>query len=144
MYHVIMPSEAHERLVSTLLTALPELEEECAELADAYGEDLGPVQVLNELASLVTPLLEEAGGHGPFLTRCFDAVELALSDDDPEIDAIVAFGFLDGLSPLAQSQARTWLGPRTAGVLLQLDRDELDPDSALAEEIDSDWSGDEG
>lgn len=126
-------------LVTILLTALPELEDECADLADAYGEDLGPVQVLNELASLVTPLLEEPDGHEPFLTRCFEAVESALSEGGPESDAIVGFGFLDCLSPMALSEARSWLGPRTAGVLLQLDQDGLDADSDLTEEVESDW-----
>lgn len=136
------PDDDH--LVTILLTALPELEDECADLADAYGEDLGPVQVLNELASLVTPLLEEPDRHEAFLTRCFEAVESALSEGGPESDTIVGFGFLDCLSPVARSEARSWLGPRTAGVLAQLDQDELDADSDLNEEIESDWHASDG
>lgn len=133
-------SELQDRLLEILSEAVPELEARHGQLIDAYGEDLGPLLVLNDLAEFVAGLLlAPSGDHDGLLRRCFDALEEMVSqevssEESDDLDAVVAYGFFDGLATDTLSLAQPWLGPRSAALLEALEAGELDPDADL--EID--------
>ncbi|MGH9102195.1 MAG: hypothetical protein ACRDYD_04315, partial [Acidimicrobiales bacterium] len=75
-----------ETLARQLVATLPELEEHRSALAGDWGEEPGPIPLLEELADLVAPRLSEAWSHEALLTRAFQAVEdlAELGDDESD------------------------------------------------------------
>ena len=69
-----------------------------------------------ELADYVAGLAAEIERFAPVLARCLEAVEsvAASSEDAAEL---VAWAFLDSLSPDDRRRLAGWLGPRTRALL---------------------------
>ena len=120
--------EASRRAVSVLLEALPEAAPLVAELVEDCGEEISAGCIFGELAGITSTLLDGAPDEEDEerLERIFAAVETVATT--PGVDAVelVAFSFLDGLSPGALVRAQPYLGPRTEELLERLTADELD------------------
>jgi hypothetical protein len=106
--------------VAVVLEATPGFVHRYLELADAADGDPGMAATFTELAGYVAGLAAEIERCTPVLTRCLDAVEsvAASSDDAAEV---VAWAFLDSLSPDDRRRLERWLGTRTGALLREVD-----------------------
>jgi hypothetical protein len=105
-----------ESVVSTILEAAPGFVDRYLDLVEASDGEPGPAATLTELADYVAGLVAEIEELRPPVARCLAAVEVvaATSDDDAEL---VAWAFLDSLSPDDRTRLASWLGPRTRSLL---------------------------
>lgn len=130
-----VPVDAWEEtaeVVTILGRALPELESHRLTLVDDYGEEPGPLPVLNQLADFVADLLDQDPLPSGLLARCFSAIEdILLEADEEEAREAVAFGFLDALGPDALARVTPWMETGTLALLEALEAGEMDPDASL-------------
>lgn len=115
-----MRPHVDETPIRALLLALPEFEANYLDLVELYDEDLTPQVVFSELAEMVGGLLEEDDDE-ELLERCFDAVETVAATPGVDCTEVIAYAFLDNLTPAARDLAGSWLGPRTAAILTELE-----------------------
>ncbi len=111
-----------DRAVTILRTAIPEFENHYLDLLDIYDEDLTPQVVFNELADLVTELIQERT-RPELLERCFNAVEAVAVTPGDYATELVELCFLDQLPPFAFNEAKFLCGPRTSILMEQLESD---------------------
>ncbi len=105
------------------------MEDSYLDLVDIYDDDIGADVVFGALADLVTDIVLGREHDHTVLTRCLDLVESLAELDDPDADEIVAFSFLDLLSPGTLAAISSSLGEHTLGVLDRLESGELgDPE----------------
>ena len=103
-------------VVSALLEATPGFVDRYLDLVEAADGDPGPAATLTELADYVAGLAAAVEELRPPLARCLAAVEAlaAGAEDDAEL---VAWAFLDSLSPDDRRRLAPWLGPVTRALL---------------------------
>jgi hypothetical protein len=106
--------------VAVILAATPGFVDRYLDLVEAADGDPGMAATLTELADYVAGLATEIGRLGPALAQCLAGVEsvAAGSDDAAEV---VAWAFLDSLSPDDRRGVVGWLGPRTRRLLRDVD-----------------------
>src|SRR5579872_7267931 len=111
--------------LASALAAAPAFRDRYLVLVEAADGDPGEAAVLTELADYVAGLADRLGQLGPELARCLAAVEATArrSDDGAEV---VAWAFLDSLSPDDRVRLATWFGPRTRALLTEVEGE--DPD----------------
>ena len=108
--------------IAVVLEAAPGFVDRYLDLAEAADGDPGVAATFTELADYVGGLVTEIERCTPVLARCLAGVEsVATSSDDAA--ELVAWAFLDSLSPDDRRRLVGWLGPRTRALL-----DEVDPD----------------
>jgi hypothetical protein len=102
--------------VSVVLDASPGFVPRYLELVAAADGDPGGAATFTELADYVAGLAGEIERSGSVLARCLDGVESVVRRgvDGAEL---VAWAFLDSLSPDDRLRLSGWLGPRTRGLL---------------------------
>ena len=107
-------------MVIALLAAAPAFQSRYLALVDASDGDPGPAATLTALADYVDGLADEIDRLAPRLLECAAAVETMAgrSDDDAEL---VAWAFLDSLSPEHRACLAPWFGPRTRILLDEVD-----------------------
>jgi hypothetical protein len=106
--------------VAAVLEAAPGFVDRYLDLAEAADGDPGPAATLTELADYVAGLVTEIERGTPVLVRCLAGVEsVATSSDDGA--ELVAWAFLDSLSPDDRRRLVGWLGPRTRALLHEVD-----------------------
>ncbi len=126
--HVIPYSSSVQEPLGTLgpvLTASPGFRHRYLALVEAADGDPGSAVVMTELADYVAGLADRLGQLGPELARCLAAVEAMAtrSDDDAEV---VAWAFVDSLSPDDRARLRSWFGPRTRALVAEVEADDAD------------------
>ena len=105
--------------VQVVLALVPEFLPDYAALADATGDDPGPVEVCAELASVTAGWLATRQDDDRVARVC-RAIEQIASDPGAAVE-LVGLGFLDALEPHEQDGIRPILGPRTRAILDELD-----------------------
>jgi hypothetical protein len=106
--------------VVTVLEAAPGFVDRYLDLAEAADGDPGMAATFTELADYVAELASEIERFTPVLTRCLEGVEsVAVSSD--EAAELVAWAFLDSLSPDDRRRLVRWLGPRTRALMREVD-----------------------
>ncbi len=105
--------------MQVILVLVPEFLPDYAALADATGDDPGPVEVCAELASVTAGWLATRQ-DGDRIARVCRALEQIASDPGAAVE-LVGLGFLDALEPHEQDGIRPMLGPRTRAILDELD-----------------------
>ena len=106
--------------VEAVLEAVPGLADRYLTLVEAADGDPGPAAVLAELADYVAELVTEMERHRSTVARCLAAVE-AVADSSPDAQELVAWAFLDSLSPRDRDLLEPWLGPRARSLLGDLE-----------------------
>lgn len=108
--------------VVTVLEAAPGFVDRYLDLVESADGDPGVAATLTELADYVAGLVAEIEHFRPVLARCLAGVEsvAVTSDDGAEL---VAWAFLDSLSPDDRRRVVGWLGPRTRALLAEVDPD---------------------
>jgi hypothetical protein len=106
--------------VATVLEAAPGFVDRYLDLVESADGDPGVAATLTELADYVAGLVAEIEHFRPVLARCLAGVEAVAvtSDDGAEL---VAWAFLDSLSPDDRRRVVGWLGPRTRALLAEVD-----------------------
>lgn len=117
-----MMIDAHVRVV---LEAAPGFADRYLELVESGDGDPGVAATLTELADYVAGLAAEIHRFAPVLTRALQGVESVAANSDESAE-LVAWAFLDSLSPDDRRGLVGWLGPRTRALL-----DEIDPDPGI-------------
>jgi hypothetical protein len=106
--------------VTVVLEASPGFIDRYLDLAEAADGDPGVAATFTELADYVSELAAQIERVTPVLVRCLDGVEsVAVSSDDAA--EVVAWAFLDSLSPDDRRRLARWLGPRTRALLHEVD-----------------------
>ena len=106
--------------VAVLLQSAPEFVDRYLDLAEAADGDPGAAATLTELADYVAGLVVEIEHLTPVLARCLQGVEsVAVSSDDAA--ELVAWAFLDSLSPDDRRRLGDRFGPRTRALLREVD-----------------------
>ena len=108
--------------VGPVIDAAPGFRPRLLSVVEAADGDPGLAAVLTEFADYVAELAGRMDQWGPELARCLAAVEQAArrSDDDAEV---VAWAFLDSLSPDERTRLGPWFGPRTRALAAEVDGD---------------------
>jgi hypothetical protein len=106
--------------VKVLLDALPGFVGRYLSLAEAADGEPGAAAAFTELADYVADLVAELDSIAPVLARGLAAIEAVArtSDDHAEL---VAWAFLDSLSPDDRRRIEVWLGPCTRRLLEEVD-----------------------
>jgi hypothetical protein len=107
-------------LITELLRRLPEFGPTYRELVEAFDDDPGGPVVFTELADFVSDHLVTAASDQRLLARALAAVE-AIAGRDDDVSELIAYAFLDSLSPDDRHLIRPWLGPATRWLLDQLE-----------------------
>ncbi|HXQ90181.1 MAG TPA: hypothetical protein VN768_01415 [Acidimicrobiales bacterium] len=107
--------------VAVVLEAAPGFVDRYLDLVEAADGDPGPAAMFTELADYVAGLAAEIERFTTVLVRCLEGVESVAARSD-EAAELVAWAFLDSLSPEDRRRLSGWLGPRTRALL-----DEVDP-----------------
>jgi hypothetical protein len=120
MFHTFLTMMDQE--VAVVLEAVPEFVDRYLDLVEAADGEPGLAATFTELADYVAGLAGEIERRQPVLRRCLEGVEsvAAGSEDGAEV---VAWAFLDSLSPDDRRLLAGRLGPRTRALL-----DDVDPD----------------
>jgi hypothetical protein len=106
--------------VAMVLEAAPGFVDRYLDLAEGADGDPGMAATFTELADYVSGLAAEIDRFRPVLARCLEAVEsVAISSDDGA--ELVAWAFLDSLSPDDRRRLEGWLGPRTRALMEDVD-----------------------
>jgi hypothetical protein len=108
--------------VTVMLEASPGFIDRYLDLAEAADGDPGVAATLTELADYVAGLAAEIERVTPVLARCLDGVESVAASSE-EAAELVAWAFLDSLSPDDRRRLGRWLGPRTRALLHEVDPD---------------------
>ena len=102
--------------MSELLAQVPSFAPRYLGLVEACDGDPGAGAILTELADYVATIVAEIGDRRRLLARCLSAIEtLASAWDDGE--ELVAWAFLDSLSPDERHWLQDTFGPRTRALL---------------------------
>jgi hypothetical protein len=108
--------------VAVVLEAAPGFVERYLDLTEAADGDPGIAATFTELADYVADLVTEIERDTGALARCLEGVEtVAVSSADAA--ELVAWAFLDSLSPEDRRRLGAWLGPRTRALLQEVDPD---------------------
>jgi hypothetical protein len=108
--------------VAVVLDATPGFVDRYLDLTEAADGDPGMAATFTELADYVAGLVAGIEGDTATLARCLEAVEsVAVSSEDAA--ELVAWAFLDSLSPEDRRRLEAWLGPRTRALLQEVDPD---------------------
>ncbi len=106
--------------VALVLASAPEFVDRYLDLAEAADGDPGAAATLTELADYVAGLVTEIEHLTPVLARCLEGVEsVAVSSDDAA--ELVAWAFLDSLSPDDRRRLADRFGPHTRALLREVD-----------------------
>jgi len=107
-------------LLAQVLEATPGFRRRYLGLVEAMDGDPGSAATLTELADYVAEMADEIDRLAPELAGCLAAVEVTAlrSDEGAEL---VAWAFLDSLSPEDRRRLRAWLGPRTTILLAEVE-----------------------
>lgn len=108
--------------VTVVLEAAPGFADRYLELVESGDGDPGVAATLTELADSVAGLAAEMHRNAAVLTQALQGVESLASSSEDSAE-LVAWAFLDSLSPDDRRRLAGWLGPRTRALL-----DEIDPD----------------
>ena len=112
--------------VAVVLEAAPGFVDRYLDLTEAADGDPGIAATFTELADYVADLVAEVERDTATLTRCLEGVEsVAVSSEDAA--ELVAWAFLDSLSPEDRRRLGAWLGPRTRALLKEVDPDPNTP-----------------
>ncbi len=106
--------------VALVLQAAPGFVDRYLDLAEAADGDPGMAATFTELADYVAGLVAEIERCTPVLTRCLEAVEAVATSSDDAAE-VVAWAFLDSLSPDDRRRLERWLGTRTRALLHEVD-----------------------
>ena len=106
--------------VQRVIDAAPGFRARLLTVVEAADGDPGLPAVLTEFAGYVAELAGRMERLGPELASCLAAVEHAArrSDEDAEV---VAWAFLDSLSPDERTRLAPWFGPRTQALAAEVD-----------------------
>jgi hypothetical protein len=108
--------------VSTVLEAAPGFVDRYLDLSESADGDPGVAATFTELADYVGELLGQIDYYTPILSRCLDGVE-SVAASSSEAAEVVAWAFLDSLSPDDRRQLVGWVGPCTRALLREVDPD---------------------
>jgi len=108
--------------VGVVLEAAPGFVDRYLELAESVDGDPGVAATLTELADYVAGLAAEIQRFTPVLARALQGVESVATSSDDSAE-LVAWAFLDSLSPDDRRSLVGWLGPRTHALLAEIDPD---------------------
>lgn len=114
-----MRPRVDDTAIKVLLETLPEFEGNYLDLVEIYDEDLTPQVVFNELAEMVSNLLEDEEDED-LLERCFQAVEAVAGTPGVDAVEVVSYSFLEALRPDVRELADSWFGPTTVLLLEDL------------------------
>lgn len=103
-----------------VLATAPGFVDRYLDLVEAADGDPGMAATFTELADYVAGLADEIGRLGPVLAQCLLGVESVAASSD-EAAEVVAWAFLDSLSPDDRRRLVDWLGPRTRALLHDVD-----------------------
>jgi hypothetical protein len=103
-------------VVTELLHRLPEFGPTYQALVEEFDDDPGGPVVFTELADFVADHLVAAASDQRLLGRSLAAVE-AIADQGDELSELIAYAFLDSLSPEDRHLVGPWLGPSTRSLL---------------------------
>lgn len=117
--HPSVGAGARDAAVQVVVSLVPEFLPSYATLADAAGDDPGPVEVFAELASITADWLVTSPDDDRIARVC-RALEQITADPAGAVE-LVGLGFLDALEPHEQDRIRPMLGPRSRAILDQLD-----------------------
>ena len=106
--------------VGGVLEAAPGFVDRYLDLVESADGDPGMPAVLTELADYVAGLLAEIERRRPVLARCVQGVETVASRSEESAE-LVAWAFLDSLSPDDRLRLADWLGPRTRSLLREVE-----------------------
>jgi len=123
LFHILQTMMDPE--VAVVLEAAPGFVDRYLDLAEAADGDPGLAATFTELADYVAGLAAEIERFTPVLARCLEAVESVAVSSDAAAE-LVAWAFLDSLSPDDRRRLARWLGPRTRALL-----DDVDPDPVV-------------
>jgi hypothetical protein len=108
--------------LTTVLEAAPGFVDRYLDLAESADGDPGVAATFTELADYVAELLAAIDHYTPILSRCLEGIEsVATSSNDGA--EVVAWAFLDSLSPDDRRRLVGWVGPRTLALLREVDPD---------------------
>ncbi|MGO9029630.1 MAG: hypothetical protein ACLQOZ_13475 [Acidimicrobiales bacterium] len=107
-------------LVADLLGRLPEFGPTYLDLVGLFDDDPGAPVIFTELADFVAERLASLDSERAVLDRALAAVEAVAGRGDEEAD-LIAYAFLDSLSPDDRRLVVPWLGPATRSLLDALD-----------------------
>ncbi len=106
--------------VATVLDAAPGFVGRYLDLVEAADGDPGAPATFTELADYVAGLAAELERGRPVLARCLEAVE-SVAAGSPDGAELVAWAFLDSLSPEDRGRLAAGFGPCTRELLEELD-----------------------
>jgi hypothetical protein len=106
--------------IDRILEAAPEFVDRYLALVEAADGDPGAAAAFTELADFVADLVAGIERHRPALTRCLAGVE-SVAATSAEAQELVAWAFLDSLTPEDRRVLAPWLGPRTRSLLEEID-----------------------
>src|ERR1700719_3586779 len=109
-----------EAEVAVVLASAPGFVDRHLDLAEAADGDPGAAATFTELADYVAGLVTEIDHLTPVLARCLDGVESVASSSDAAAE-LVAWAFLDSLSPDDRRRLVCWFGPRTRALMREVD-----------------------
>src|ERR1700688_3782965 len=102
--------------VATVLEATPGFVDRYLDLVESADGDPGTAATLTELADYVAGLVTEIDDLTPVLARCLEGVEAVATSSDDAAE-LVAWAFLDSLSPDDRRRLVGRLGPRTLALM---------------------------
>jgi hypothetical protein len=102
--------------VQELLAQVPSFAPRYLGLVEACDGDPGAAVTLTELADHVATLVAEIDDRRPRLAQCLSAVE-TLASASVDGEELVAWAFLDSLSPDDRHRLENAFGPRTRSLL---------------------------
>jgi hypothetical protein len=109
-----------EPVVDIVLESVPEFRPDFLALVEAFDDDPGGAVVLTELAGFVAERLEAIEVHVPSLHRALAAVDAVARRDEPGSE-LVAYAFLDSLSPDELRSLAPWFGDATRALVERLE-----------------------
>jgi hypothetical protein len=109
-----------EPTVAAVLDTVPEFVPAYLALVEEFDDDPGAAVVLTGLADFVAARVELLGEDLPALHRALAAVETVASAGG-ESGELVAYAFLDSLSPDQSRLVEPWMGTATRALLDEMD-----------------------
>lgn len=106
--------------IATVLEATPGFVDRYLGLVEAADGDPGAAATFTELADHVAGLLGRIDHVVLAIMRCLEGVESVAGHTEASAE-IVAWAFLDSLSPDDRRRLVGWLGPRTLALLREVD-----------------------
>jgi hypothetical protein len=106
--------------IATVLEAAPEFTDRYLAVAEAADGDPGAAAAFTELADFVGDLVAGIERDDRLLEQCLAGVE-SVAATGAEAEELVAWAFLDSLSPDDRRVLMARFGPRTRALALELD-----------------------